>query len=73
VNGPLESTAGTPTGVRQYWEMTDGALTGARINAKVAMPGGDWMVVGRTAIGARTCEYNSSPTTARWSCCTTPG
>jgi hypothetical protein len=45
VKGPLTSTKGSPLGERQYWEVTDGALAGARIKAKVAMPGGDWMQV----------------------------
>ena len=45
VSGPLAATEGSPTGTREYWEMTEGTLTGARINAKIAMPGGDWMLV----------------------------
>jgi hypothetical protein len=43
IRGPLASTAGSPRGERQYFEMTAGTLTGDRINARVAMPGGDWM------------------------------
>ena len=40
--GPLGATAGSPVGERQYWEMTEGTLEGPRINAHIAMPGGDW-------------------------------
>jgi Protein of unknown function (DUF3237) len=46
VTGPLSRTTGSPTGEREYWEMTEGALTGPRISARIARPGGDWMAVG---------------------------
>lgn len=46
VSGPVSATAGSPLGERIYWEMTDGLLTGPRINARIAMPGGDWLRVG---------------------------
>jgi Protein of unknown function (DUF3237) len=46
VSGPVSATSGSPLGERIYWEMTDGLLTGPRINARVAMPGGDWLRVG---------------------------
>lgn len=41
--GPLAPTEGSPLGERQYFEMTAGTLIGDRINATIAMPGGDWM------------------------------
>jgi hypothetical protein len=41
--GPLAPTAGSPLGERQYFEMTAGTLKGDRIDARIAMPGGDWM------------------------------
>ena len=41
--GPLPPTTGSPVGERQYFEMTAGTLVGQRINARIAMPGGDWM------------------------------
>ena len=43
VRGPLAATEGAPGGTRAYWEIAEGTLTGARINARIAMPGGDWM------------------------------
>jgi len=46
VSGPVNATSGSPLGERIYWEMTDGLLSGPRINARVAMPGGDWLHVG---------------------------
>ena len=46
VTGPLAATEGSPGGTREYWEMTEGVLTGERIKARIAMPGGDWMTVG---------------------------
>jgi hypothetical protein len=51
VTGPLAATDGSPVGAREYWEMTEGTLTGDRIEAKVAMPGGDWMVVSSDRFG----------------------
>jgi hypothetical protein len=44
IRGPLPSTAGSPLGERQYFEMTAGTLKGDRIDARIAMPGGDWMM-----------------------------
>jgi hypothetical protein len=51
VRGPLPPTDGSPRGARQYWEMTEGTLTGDRIQATIAMPGGDWHVVGSDRFG----------------------
>ena len=34
--GPLKSTAGAPTGEREYWEMAEGTLEGPRIRANIA-------------------------------------
>jgi Protein of unknown function (DUF3237) len=50
-SGPLQSAAGSPRGERQYWEMTEGTLTGPRIRATIAMPGGDWYRPGPGAFG----------------------
>lgn len=49
--GPLGTTDGSPIGARQYWEMSEATLTGPRINAKLGMPGGDWMVYGADGFG----------------------
>lgn len=46
VIGPTGATSGSPLGERLYWEMTDGLLSGPRISARVASPGGDWLSVG---------------------------
>jgi hypothetical protein len=51
VRGPLGRTDGSPRGAREYWEMTDGVLTGPGINATVGMPGGDWMVYSTDSFG----------------------
>ncbi len=51
VRGPLGRTDGSPRGTREYWEMTEGTITGPRITATVAMPGGDWMVYGTDDFG----------------------
>ena len=51
VSGPLAATEGSPVGAREYWEMTEGELVGDRIKARIAMPGGDWMVVGEDRFG----------------------
>ncbi len=49
--GPLKPTLGSPHGELQYWEMTEGTLTGPRINATIAMPGGDWYRPGKGDLG----------------------
>jgi Protein of unknown function (DUF3237) len=51
VRGPLPATDGSPLGARQYWEMTEGTLRGDRIDATIAMPGGDWHLVGLDRFG----------------------
>lgn len=51
IRGPLPATEGSPRGVRQYWEMTEGTLWGSRVKAKIAMPGGDWHIVGSDRFG----------------------
>ena len=49
--GPLPSTGGSPLGERQYYEMTEGELSGPRIHARLVMPGGDWYRVGSDGFG----------------------
>ena len=51
IRGPLAATEGSPVGAQQYWEMTEGTLTGKRIQAKIAMPGGDWHRVSTDRFG----------------------
>ena len=51
VGGPMASTTGSPRGERQYWEMTEGTLTGEKINARIVMPGGDWYRTGTDGFG----------------------
>lgn len=49
--GPLGDTEGSPRGATEYWEMSSGTLTGEGVNAKLAMPGGDWMTVSNDRFG----------------------
>jgi hypothetical protein len=51
IRGPLGTTEGSPIGARQYWEMSEATLSGPRIDAKLAMPGGEWMVYGLDGYG----------------------
>ncbi len=53
VRGPTVSTAGSPLGERVYWEMTAGELIGARIKARIVMPGGDWNRIGSDGLHRR--------------------
>ena len=46
--GPLTSTAGSPQGERQYWEMSSGELIGPRVRATITMPRGDCTGRGQT-------------------------
>jgi hypothetical protein len=41
VRGPLPEVTSV-LGARQYWEITAARLEGPRIDAKLAMRGGDW-------------------------------
>src|SRR4051812_30726560 len=43
--GPLPDTKGSPRGERLYWIVSEAELEGARIRAKLAAPGSDWMNV----------------------------
>ena len=43
---PLEPTAGSPYGAKQYWQVSEATLEGPRLSAKLASTGMDWMLVG---------------------------
>jgi hypothetical protein len=43
--GPLKTTRGSPDGERNYWIVSDAEIEGARIKARIAAPGSDWMRV----------------------------
>jgi hypothetical protein len=49
--GPLPQTDGSPTGARQFWQMSDAELEGPRIRARAPYVGGDWMRVGPDGLG----------------------
>jgi Protein of unknown function (DUF3237) len=51
IRGPLPDTEGSPRGTRQYWEMSEGTLTGSGVNASIAMPGGDWYTASPDGFG----------------------
>ena len=42
---PLEPTVGSPFGAKQFWEVSEATLDGARIKAHLAGTGMDWMSV----------------------------
>jgi Protein of unknown function (DUF3237) len=50
IEGPLPATKGSPFGDRLCWQITAASLVGPRINAKLAMPGTDWMRLGADGI-----------------------
>lgn len=43
---PLEPTVGAPFGAKQFWQVSEATLDGARIKAHLAGAGLDWMSVG---------------------------
>jgi Protein of unknown function (DUF3237) len=43
---PLEPTAGSPYGAKQYWQVSEATMEGPRLSAKLASTGMDWMLVG---------------------------
>jgi hypothetical protein len=50
IEGPLGPTSGSPLGERLCWQIRSATLRGPRINAKLAMPGTDWIRLGRDGI-----------------------
>jgi hypothetical protein len=50
IEGPLGPTSGSPLGERLCWQITSATLHGPRIDATLAMPGTDWIRVGRDGI-----------------------
>jgi uncharacterized protein DUF3237 len=50
IEGPLNATEGSPFGERICWQVADASLIGPRIQAKLAMPGTDWMRSGPDGI-----------------------
>lgn len=50
IDGPLPSTKGSPFGERLCWNIIAGTLVGPRVNAKIAMPGTDWMRLGADGV-----------------------
>jgi low affinity Fe/Cu permease len=43
--GPLKTTKGAPDAERNYWIVSEAELDGARLKARLAAPGSDWMRV----------------------------
>ncbi|HEY3958161.1 MAG TPA: DUF3237 domain-containing protein [Streptosporangiaceae bacterium] len=50
IAGPLGPTSGSPLGDRLCWQVTSASLSGPRIQARLAMPGTDWMRLGSDGI-----------------------
>jgi hypothetical protein len=48
IEGPLGPTVAAPA--RLVWQIAEASLTGPRINATLAMPGTDWIRLGRDGI-----------------------
>ena len=46
IDGPWGPTTGSPFGTRLCWQVWSARLTGPRIDARLAMPGHDWVRVG---------------------------
>jgi hypothetical protein len=40
---PLGPATGSPHGFPQYWQVSDGEVSGPRIRARLAAAGSDWM------------------------------
>jgi Protein of unknown function (DUF3237) len=50
IQGPWGPTTGSPLGARICWQVTSAELAGARISARLAMPGADWIRLGPDGI-----------------------
>ncbi len=46
IEGPLGPTTGSPLGERICWQIATATLHGPRIDARLAMPGTDWIRIG---------------------------
>src|SRR5919206_107993 len=50
IAGPWGPTTGSPLGSRLCWSITEATLRGSRINARLVMPGADWIRLGPDGI-----------------------
>jgi hypothetical protein len=50
IEGPLGPTDGAPAGDRLCWQVASATLTGPRIDAKLALPGSDWIRLGADGV-----------------------
>ena len=50
IEGPIGPTSGSPFGERLCWLVTTATLRGPRIDARLAMPGLDWIRLGNDGI-----------------------
>lgn len=50
IAGPWGPTTGSPLGARLCWQVTHASLIGSRIDARLAMPGADWIRLGNDGI-----------------------
>ncbi len=50
IEGPIGPTAGSPLGERICWQIATASLHGPRIDARLAMPGTDWIRIGAGGI-----------------------
>jgi hypothetical protein len=46
IDGPWGPTTGSPLGSRICWQVTEAHLAGPRVDARLVMPGADWMRLG---------------------------
>jgi Protein of unknown function (DUF3237) len=50
IEGPLGPTDGAPEGDRLCWKVANATLIGPRIDAKLALPGSDWIRLGADGV-----------------------
>ena len=50
IDGPLGRTSGSASGDRVCWQVSAASLEGPRISAVLAMPGCDWVRIGRDGL-----------------------
>ena len=65
---PLEPTVGAPFGAKQFWQVSEATLDGARVKAHLAGTGMDWMSVGSDGLIAltETAQFCSSKVLTAW-------
>jgi Protein of unknown function (DUF3237) len=57
IHGPWGPTTGSPLGARLCWQVAEARLAGPRIDARLVMPGADWIRLGPDGIRRQDARF----------------